>query len=120
MIHEINSVPVASQKSCVVEINTLSTEDSGRDLAGTMHNTFLPIKYKLIVKWPAQTLADRATIVAAIVSAANPSAISIKFDDPAAGTTSTKTFMMGTPMTQELVLGNEAYWNEMEIHFIEN
>jgi hypothetical protein len=119
MIHSIDGVTVATQTECKVEINTQSTEDSGRDLEGLMHNTFLPSKYKLFPIWPQQSFADRAVIVSAIVNATNPSQLSIVFDDPATGTTSTKTFMMGTPMSMQELVSPVSWWDKMSIDFIE-
>ena len=122
-IKKINGVDVShfNMVKYQPDVNTQSTEDSGRDLGGYMYNVFLPFKVKLECVWPPHTLSQRAILLSAIKTSGNPSNMSIEFLNPDTGGWSTKTFMLGTPQSQELLntLLEDGMWDELSINFIE-
>jgi hypothetical protein len=120
MIYSINSNLVPAQSHFEIQDNSQSTEESGRDLAGFMHNIYLPWKKKLVVRWPIQKLADRATLNTLIKGQPNLSSLDINYLDDDTNTYITKNFMLGTPINGIRLEGTDTHYEQIEYHFVEN
>lgn len=128
MVTAVGGSAVVPQVSCKVSYNSQSTEDSGRDLSGSMHNNFAPggnaFKFKLQCVWGPQSLATRKTLLDAIYTGHNLSNMAVTFINPFTGASdATHYFMMGTPGEQELLSLDATHligmWNEFSVNFVE-
>ena len=70
MAFNINGAAVPAPSKQKMKYAELSSEDSGRDLSGTMHKDIVAVKRTVDCEWQGLTLAEVNTLVAAAKSAA--------------------------------------------------
>ena len=72
-VFRINGVDMPMPSRVSMKYADLSSEDSGRDLAGTMHKDIVARKRTLDCEWSGLSMADGALLLTAIKSAATMS-----------------------------------------------
>lgn len=97
----------------------LSSEASGRNLAGEMLKDLVSRKDKIELEWPPLKPADAATLLTACSAAVY---LSITYPSPKTGTEVTKTMYVGDRdgelLKYSLVEGVQ-YWDGIKFNFIE-
>lgn len=95
----------------------IHSEDSGRDMAGTMHVTVVGTKVTLSISCVALNQANATALLAAIKSAPP---LSVTYDDPVTGTSKTKSFYCGDRNCEFLKeCSGVKWWRNIKFDLIE-
>lgn len=113
----INNVSVKAPQTLSWSLSDLSSEDSVRDLNGTMTKDVIAQKVKLECAWGAMTVAEASKILQAV----NKNIFfPVTYLDPLEGTNVTKTFYVGDRSSPILLDDGVKKWVQgVSFNFVE-
>lgn len=115
----INGVRMPNPSEYIWSEQDLSSEASGRNLAGEMLKDVVSRKVKLEFTWPPLSPADASKLLTAATSKIY---LQIKYADPKSGGYTTKTMYVGDRTAPLLKYDNTTgaqYWEGIAFNFIE-
>ena len=113
----INGVAVAAPNSMSISISDLSSEETGRNLAGKMQKDVIARKTTLDLEWPCLNWSETSELLTEIEKSIF---MSVRYPDPKAGNYVTKTMYVGDRKAPALCLvdGKEK-WEGISFTLIE-
>lgn len=116
-IDQTNVTSMVSIDGLAWSESDIHSEDSGRDMAGTMHITVIGTKVTLSISCRALTQQNAVNLLAAIKKAPP---LTVTYDDPATGQSRTASFYCGDRNCEFMMeCGGVKWWRNIKFDLVE-